>query len=97
MGVMMNHSDFSDKGGRYWAYFSKEFDKAVADRPKFGKNPMRASVEHDDEQKLRFQADPPFDLNDYADLRVLTLYKVTRDFTNRGGKEVCFIDICLLI
>ena len=96
-GVTLNHADFNGMCGSYWAYFSKEFDKASVDRPKFGKLPMRASVEYDDEYKLRFKAEPPFDLRNYNDLnKVLTLYKVTRDFTNRGGKEASF-SLCFLL
>jgi hypothetical protein len=43
-GVMLNHADFKEMIGSYWAYFSKEFDKAKKERPTYGRLPMRASV-----------------------------------------------------
>ena len=58
-------------------------------RSDFGRNPFRAAVEYDDEIKMGTDATPKFGVSDcYNDNFEVALYKVTRDFMNRGGCEV---------
>jgi hypothetical protein len=92
-GITMCHSDFRSFVGSYWCYFKGRFCIAVQCRPDFGRNPFRAAVEHDDEIKMRTQAKPPLEVSSsFEDNLLVALYKVARDFMNRGGCEVC----CLL-
>jgi hypothetical protein len=65
---------------------------AVQVRSDFGRNPFRAAVEYDDEIKMRTDAKPALKvLNSYDDNLLVALYKVARDFMNRGGCEVCLL------
>jgi hypothetical protein len=91
-GIMMNHADFRGFVGSYWAYFKGRFAIAVQVRSDFGRNPFRAAVEYDDEIKMRTNANPPLQvLSSYDDNLLVALYKVARDFMNRGGCEVCLL------
>jgi hypothetical protein len=88
----MNHSDFKGFIGSYWAYFKGRFAIAVQVRQDFGRNPFRAAVEYDDEIKMRTAAKPTLEvLSSYDDNLLVALYKVARDFMNRGGCEVCLL------
>lgn len=88
-GITMNHSDFKTFIGSYWSYFKGRFAIAIQVRSDFGRNPFRAAVEYDDEIKMRTNATPNFEVsNCYNDNLEVALYKVTRDFMNRGGCEV---------
>jgi hypothetical protein len=91
-GITMNHSDFKGFIGSYWAYFKGRFAIAVQVRQDFGRNPFRAAVEYDDEIKMRTAAKPTLEvLSSYDDNLLVALYKVARDFMNRGGCEVCLL------
>jgi hypothetical protein len=88
-GITMNHSDFRSFIGSYYSYFKGRFAIAIQVRAEFGRNPFRAAVEYDDEIKMRTNASPKFEVSEsYTDNLEVTLYKVTRDFMNRGGCEV---------
>ena len=87
-GCEFEHKDFATVAGTYQQYFKKKFEMVVAARPQFGKTPNRASVDHDDEEKMRHNAKPPMDFNKYEDLLVVMMYKVGREFARRGGKEI---------
>jgi hypothetical protein len=88
-GITMNHSDFKSFIGSYWSYFKGRFAIAIQVRSDFGRNPFRAAVEYDDEIKMRTNATPKFEVTTcYNDNLEVALYKVTRDFMNRGGCEV---------
>jgi hypothetical protein len=88
-GVMIDHQAFENFTGSYWSYFKGRFAIAVNIRSDFGRNPMRASVEYDDELKMRTMAQPPLAiLTDYNDNFVVALYKTSRDNMNRGGHEM---------
>jgi hypothetical protein len=89
-GIMLNHSDFKGFIGSYWSYFKGRFAIAVQLREDFGRNPFRATVEYDDEIKMRMNANPPLEVStSFDDNLLVALYKVARDFMNRGGCEVC--------
>jgi hypothetical protein len=91
-GILICHSDFRSFVGSYWCYFKGRFCIAVQLRADFGRNPFRAAVEHDDEIKMRTQANPPLEvLTSFDDNLLVALYKVARDFMNRGGCEVCLL------
>jgi hypothetical protein len=88
-GVMIAHQDFKNFTGSYWSYYKGRFAIAVNIRSDFGRNPMRASVEYDDEIKMRTMAEPALAiLTNYDDNFVVALYKTSRDNMNRGGHEM---------
>ncbi len=69
---MIAHQDFKNFTGSYWSYFKGRFAIAVNIRSDFGRNPMRASVEYDDELKMRTMAQPPLAiLTDYTTILLL--------------------------
>jgi hypothetical protein len=87
--VNISHSEMKSFTGSCWFHLEKNFAKASQIRPEFGRKPQQASVEQDDEAKLRTLADPPCcPTESYDDLAVLVLYKFSRDLFNRGGDEV---------
>ena len=91
-GITMCHADFRGFVGSYWCYFKGRFCIVVQVRPDFGRNPFRAAVEHDDEIKMRTEAKPPLKVStSFDDNLLVALYKVARDFMNRGGCEVCIL------
>jgi hypothetical protein len=88
-GVMIAHQDFKNFTGSYWSYFKGHFAIAVHIRSDFGRNPMRASVEYDDEIKMRPCAEPALAiLTSYDDNFHVALYKTSRDNMSRGGHEM---------
>ena len=65
---------------RVWSYMAdKESD--------FGRRPMKATVEHDDQWKIRNSAKPPMDPEgNYRDLMMMLLYAVGSDLKCRNGE-----------
>ena len=87
--VHIQHSEMKVFPGSYWFHLAKNFARAAESRPDFGRKPNQASVEHDDEMKLRNNSSPPYRPEEnYDDLFALILYKFSRDLFNRGGDEV---------
>ena len=61
----------------------------------FGRIPFQAAVEYDDEIKMWTNANPPLQVSiSYSDNLEVALYKVARDFMNRGG---CKVRLLLLL
>jgi hypothetical protein len=87
--VHISHSEMKSFIGSHWFHSEKNFAKASQIRPEFGRKPQQASVEQDDEAKLRTLADPPCrPTESYDDLAALVLCKFSQDLFNRGGDEV---------
>jgi hypothetical protein len=79
-GVMIDHQDFKNFTGSYWSYFKGRFAITVHICFNFGRNPMQALVEYDDEIKMRTQAEPALAiLTSYNDNLVVALYKTSCD------------------
>jgi hypothetical protein len=88
-GVMIAHQDFKNFTDSYWSYFKGRFAIAVHIRSDFGRNPMRASVEYDDEIKMRTRAEPALAiLTSYDDNFHVALYKTSRDNMSRCGHKM---------
>mmetsp|Transcript_45621 Transcript_45621/g.111100 ORF Transcript_45621/g.111100 Transcript_45621/m.111100 type:complete len:260 (-) Transcript_45621:1099-1878(-) len=81
-----DHGSFKNQPGSYWNYFSIRFAMVATVRPEFGRRKV-AAVDHDNERKMR-QASKPFNFDDYTDLLYVLMWKVAREFTRRGGKEI---------
>jgi hypothetical protein len=94
-GVTMNHSEFQNYTGSYWAYYKGKFAIAVRIRPNFARNPLRAAVEYDDEVKMR--SSKMDIINDYSTLLIVTIYKLSRDWCTRGGDEVRFLIVYIFV
>jgi hypothetical protein len=58
----------------------------------FGRRPQKATVEHDDQWKIRNAATPPMDpINIYWDLMAMVMYGVGTDLKSRNGEVSCFL------
>ena len=77
--VGYEHMDFEKYSGSYHNHFKHTFKNAMICQEDFARNPQRASVEYEDEEKLRHKANPPYNLKKYADNMEACLYKVARD------------------
>lgn len=71
--------DFEKYSGSYHNHFKHTFKDAMISQKDFARNPQRASVEYEDEEKFRNKADPPYNHNVYEDNMEAALYKVARD------------------
>lgn len=79
-GIYYQQADFKSYPGSYSAVAKALMAEVQAVRPDLGRLPFQASVECDDDRKLRECADPPYrPFHDPNDLLELTLYKVNRD------------------
>ena len=65
---------------KVWAYMNKK-------DATFGRPPMKATVEHEDQWKIQNAATPPMDPdNSYWDLMAMTMYGVGTDLNSRNGE-----------
>jgi hypothetical protein len=88
-GILFKHSEMRGMAGSYYAIAKRRFHVVSQARPTFGRTPHRASVEHNDVEKIKNEANPPYDTNNYDDLRDLAMYKCAKENMKRASCEVC--------
>lgn len=95
LGCVMGHMTFGKLTGSYHRYFENQFAIALLRQPGFATNPHQAHVVFNDEAKLREAIRAgKLDINNYDDLRDLTIWKVSRDNCLRVN-EVSLLFVCI--
>lgn len=91
-GISYEQRDFKSYPSAYKAVFKTIFDEAQRIRPEYGRKPFQASVEFNDDWKIRSMADPVFRPWDVPrDALLLAFYFTNRDIQFRN-REVRVVD-----
>jgi hypothetical protein len=84
--VDITNVDLRNMRNSYHEYLKFKWTSQAKKDSKFGRRPNRAAVEHEVEFKLRNNAKPPYDLDNYSDLFDRTLYGVADELKLRTGE-----------
>ena len=88
--VAYKNKDFKEADLSFHAYWKTTWDDTSNERPKYGRLPNQAIVDVTDCQKVRNDANPPWNLNDYKDLVMVFTFQLLKLFMLRAQKEVRF-------
>jgi len=90
--VEIQNQDLKSCRNSYHIYLTNVWARAAEIDADFGRRPNRATVEHDDQYKMRNCASPPLDpINSYDDLLMMTMYAVGNDLKLRIGEVRFFL------
>jgi hypothetical protein len=93
--IRIQNQDLKNCKNSYNGYLEKVWAHMNKKDATFGRRPNKATVEHDDQWKIRNAATPPMDPDkNYMDLLSMCMYGVGTDLKCRNG-EVSFCFVCL--
>ena len=88
-GIMIEKKMLKNIPSSFLSYLTVIMTSTAKSRPEYTKVPNRAPVEHDDEYKMRNEADPPLrPFENVCDHLYMMLWKVDRDIKYRGGEVI---------
>lgn len=91
-GILYTKSDYRNAGaGAFTAVMKDIMGNACKYVDDYGRCPHRSEYDAEEDIKLRNNANPPWDLNNYDDLLDLTVWQVLTYYMLRGSREVSFI------
>lgn len=90
-GILFNMLDFKNtRAGSFTVVVSNRIGEACEEIDDYARAPNRSFYNPDKDRKLREDAKPAWDLNNYEDLLYLTVWQVLTYFMLRGSQEVSF-------
>jgi len=89
--------DFSGAGG-VQAYWVNLWQEIVDHRPELGRRPNKSEFEENEDEKMRFNAKPPFQPIDSAwDCMLVWYMRLTHQFAIQGCLEVSVAFVCCFV
>jgi hypothetical protein len=87
-GILIEQKLLKNLRGNYKELWDERMNEAVKHRSDYATLPNQAIVQHNENDLLRTNADPPWDFNSFDDLLYLFMFLGMKIFILRASKEV---------